>query len=485
MTSVQAVDWLAIGPPLALAVTAIAVLVADAFVTHRGFPVVTTLSLSGLVVAAATGLAAGGEDRAVFCLPRGDGLPAACSYAVDAVTRGGWIVVLVGTAAVVLMSARSALEPGVALAEHHFLLLASASGALTLVASRDLVTLVVALEVVSLPVFAMAGLRRGDARSAEAALKLFLVSVVSTAFTLLGISFVYGTAGAVHFARIDAALAAGVPAAPVAVAGSVLTLVGLGFKVAAVPFHAWVPDVYVGAPVPVAAYLSVVSKAAGLVGILLVLDLAFESFGAVWQPVVAVAAALTMTVGNVLALRQRHAVRLLAWSSVAQAGFMLAPLAVLSDVGDDAVLAALTYLVIYAVVNMGAFAVVVPIARQGGVTLDDYTGLARRDPWLGLSLAFVLLCLAGLPPGVVGLFAKLVVFGVVVDGGLGWLAVVMAVNVALGLAYYLRWIVVLLTPARTEGRLEVPPTIGAAVGATAAAAATLSLLPGVVLQVLG
>jgi len=245
--------------------------------------------------------------------------------------------------------------------------------------------------------------------------------------------------------------------------------------------------VYVGSPVPVAAYLSVVSKAAGLVGLLLVLDRAFGALADAWQPVLAVVAALTMTVGNVLALRQRHAVRLLAWSSVAQAGFMLAPLAVLADVGDDAVLATMAYLLIYSLVNLGAFAVVAVMARHRPAgRIEDYAGLIRREPWAGAGLAFALLCLAGLPPGVVGLFAKLVVFWVVVDGGLGWLAVVMAVNVAIGLAYYLRWIVVVVGPVRADDSdPAVAPTVGAAIGATAVAAVALSFAPGVVLQLLG
>jgi NADH-quinone oxidoreductase subunit N len=422
----------------------------------------------------------------VFCLPQQRGAPPACSYTVETLTIGGWLVVLVGTTVVVLLSARAAMDSRVPLAEHHFLLLSSASGAMTLVAARDLVTLLVALEVVSLPAFALAGLKRGDRRSAEAALKFFLVSVVATAFTLLGVSFVYGATGSMHFSRIDAALQAGVDATPVASAGAVLTLVGLAFKVAAVPFHAWVPDVYVGSPVPVAAYLSVVSKAAGLVGLLLVLDRAFAAFSAAWQPLLAVVAAATMTTGNVLALRQQHAVRLLAWSSVAQAGFMLCPLAVLADVGDRAVLASMSYLLIYSVVNLGAFAVVAAMSRHRPAgRIEDYAGLVRREPWAGAGLAFALLCLAGLPPGVVGLFAKVVVFWVVVDGGLGWLAVVMAVNVAVGLAYYLRWIVVVVGPVRADDSAPaVPPALRAAIGATVTASVALSFAPGVVLQVL-
>ncbi|MGH3355837.1 MAG: NADH-quinone oxidoreductase subunit N, partial [Nocardioidaceae bacterium] len=410
MNAVQPIDWLAISPPLAIALAAIAVLVADAFpgrdagrVEGRvaGLPWASGLSFVGVLTAAVGTVVLAGDPRSVFCLPPGgDAATPGCSYSVDSLTVGGWVVVLVGTAGILLLSARGAMDVRVAVAEHHFLLLASSAGAMTLVASRDLVTLVISLEVVSLPAFALAGLKRGDRRSAEAALKFFLVSVVATAFTLFGISLVYGASGWVHLDRIDAALAGGVAAEPVAVAGVVLTLVGLAFKVAAVPFHAWVPDVYVGSPVPVAAYLSVVSKAAGLVGLLLVLDRGFSAYASVWQPLLAVAAAATMTLGNVLALRQKHAVRLLAWSSVGQSGFMLAPLAVLGEVGDDAVRASMSYLLIYAVVNLGAFSVVAAMARHRPVgRISDYQGLIRREPWAGVCLAFALLCLAGLPPG--------------------------------------------------------------------------------------
>jgi NADH-quinone oxidoreductase subunit N len=350
---------------------------------------------------------------------------------------------------------------------------------------------VIALELVSLPAFALVGLKRGDRRSAEAALKFFLVSVVSTAVMLYGISLVYGVTGTMHIWGIRVALDVGAEPRTVLAIGVVLTLVGLLFKVAAVPFHGWVPDTYVGAPPAVAAYLSVVSKAAGLVGLLVVLSQGVGEYGEVWGPVLAVVAALTMTVGNVLAMRQRHAVRLLAWSSVAQSGCMLAPLAVIADtrqgVSASAVEAVFAYLLIYSVVNLGAFAVVAMMTRHRPAgAIADYQGLVRREPWAGIGLAFALLCLAGLPPGVIGLFAKVVVFESVVDGGLGWLAVVMAVNVALGLAYYLRWMVVVLGPVGDDAASpDVHPAVGTAIGSTLVAAVALSVAPSVVLQLLG
>ena len=190
---------------------------------------------------------------------------------MDRFTLVFWAVALFGTAIVALLGTVAVADGRTPLGEWNFLLLSSATGALTIAAARDLITLVVALEVVSLPAFAMTGLRRGDRRASEAAVKFFLVSVISTAVMLMGVSLVYGATGSVFLDGIDAALSSGVEARQVAVAGTLLTVVGLAFKVAAVPFHMWVPDTYVGAPVAVAAYLSVVSKAAGFVGLMLVL----------------------------------------------------------------------------------------------------------------------------------------------------------------------------------------------------------------------
>ena len=291
------------------------------------------------------------------------------------------------------------LAPG----EFHFLLLSSVTGMVVMASARDLLILVVALEVVSLPAFVLVGLRRADPRSGEAALKFFLVSVISTAVTLLGVSLVYGVTGTLHLSSVAAALARPGVDAPVTNVAVVLTLVGFAFKVSAVPFHFWAPDTYEGAPLPIAAFLSVASKAAGFAGLALVVDVAFRPYADVWGPVLATIAALTMTVGNLVALRQRQAVRLLAWSSVAQAGYILAPLGVAATAdGRDslgpALAATVTYLAFYAVMNLGAFACVAALARRHpGHRLADYRGLAYRSPWLAVAFAFFLACLAGLP----------------------------------------------------------------------------------------
>lgn len=480
---IQGIDYAAIAPPLILAVAAIGLLLADAFDVPRR--VLSLLSAGSLLAALIAVIAlASGDRRATFCLPDGlrSGGPRSCSYVADDFTLLFQGIVLGAAVVVVLLSLREITDSKMPVGEYHFLLLSAVIGALALVAARDLVLLVVALETLSLPVFALTALRRYDGKASEAALKLFLVSVVSTAIMLFGISLVYGATGAMHLDRIAPALSR-LPASldPVASVGSFLVLAGFAFKVAAVPFHFWAPDVYQGAPLPVAAFLSVVSKAAGFAGLAIVLALGLPAYGHVWGPVIAVLAALTMTLGNLLALRQRTAIRLLAWSSVAQSGYMLAPLAVGSHRLPEAVAATTAYVALYAVMNLGAFAVVIAYHRRR--TLDDYRGLARRSPATAAALAFFLICLAGLPPGVMGLFAKVVVFRAAVAGGVTWLAVVMAINTVIGLYYYLAWAVRLFTPSPSDEHDVAPgPPARAAIIATAAGAIVLSAAPQIVLQ---
>jgi NADH-quinone oxidoreductase subunit N len=261
-----------------------------------------------------------------------------------------------------------------------------------------------------------------------------------------------------------------------------------------------VPDAYVGAPIRVAAFLSVVSKSGGFAGLLVVLWFGLRPYGESWGTVLAIIAALTMTIGNLGALRQTDVVRLLAWSSIAQSGFMLVPLAAAGiattsrGIGLDGAAATIAYLAVYAVMNLGAFAVVAgtDARRAGGArTVADYTGIVRTNPLAGLGLAFFLVSLAGLPPGVAGLVTKVVVLRSAVDAGLGWLAVVMAVNVVIGLAYYLRWTAVIFArPEATapyQGRLDVnvhgrAPLV--TVGVALAVAIALSVWPQAVLAVL-
>ncbi|MCF2532533.1 NADH-quinone oxidoreductase subunit N [Yinghuangia soli] len=521
LSLVQDIDWAAVAPPLALAVAALVVLLADLFLAGPRKVWLAWISLGGLAAALVLLLPLNdGDTRATFCAPANPTTTPGCSYVVDDFTLVLQLVLIASAAVVVLLSMPMTaprpwaderdVDSGVPGGEYHFLLLASATGAVTLVAARDLLTLVVALETLSLPAFALVGLRR-DGRGGEAALKYFLMSVAATAVLLFGISLLYGATGTVYLDRVAAALTALDPRLEtVAATGAALTLAGFAFKVAAVPFHFWVPDTYRGAPVPVAAYLSVVSKTAGFGGLLLVAGIALRPYAHVWGPALAVLAALTMTVGNLVAVRvatgSGDAVRLLAWSSIAQSGYVLVPFGTAAGEGADLserLSASVAYLAVYAVMNLGAFAVVTAVGRDRPTgLLSDYRGLLRARPAPALAMAFFLLCLAGLPPGLMGLFAKVTVFQAVVAGGTGWLAVVMAVNVVIGLYYYLVWTALLFAPPvpgappAAEGTPEGPGTLGAAGAlrvpmpfALAIAVAfvlgvVLSVAPQIVLQVL-
>ncbi|MFD7092886.1 NADH-quinone oxidoreductase subunit N [Streptomyces sp. NPDC059896] len=480
---VQSIDWLAIAPPTITAVVALIVLVADLFVPEHRKPLLGGIAIAGLVAALLTLLPLRAGDRSTFCLTTEADV---CSYTADHFALVIQLLVLGGALLTALISLHDSRK--LPMGEYWFLLLASAAGAALLPASRDLATLVVALEVASLPAFALVGLRRGDRLSSEAALKFFLSSVTATAVMLLGVSFVYAATGTLHLTRIAAELSH-VPGQldTLAKAGVALTLVGFAFKTAAAPFHFWVPDTYVGAPLPIAAYLSVVGKAVGFSGLILVTVIAFPTYRDVWGPVLAVVAALTMTLGNAAAVRQsatraHSAVRLLAWSSVGQAGYLLVPIAAAAYAGGDRIGSTVAYALMYAVVNLGAFAVVALVARTRPLNrLADYQGLYARRPLVALAMGFFLLCLAGLPPGIIGLFAKVTVFSAAVDAGLGWLAVVMAANVVIALYYYLQWTAALFREPEPEPQSEAAGA-GAAreAGTGAAAGGGTPRTPGVV-----
>lgn len=487
MSLLQSVDLHAVAPVLVLASTVVAVLVVDLISPRLAAPVAALGTLGSLGAAASL---VGAGRRATFCLPAGH-LPAvvggtavgrSCSYVVDPATLLVQVLVLGTLLVVLLLGVDRGIPPG----EYHLLLLASATGMLTIAAARDLLTMVVSLELVSLPGYVLVGLRRRDPRSSEAALKFFVVSVLSSAVTLLGMALLYGLTGSLALDRIATQLQRpGIAGGPAA-AASVLALAGFAFKVSAVPFHFWAPDAYQGAPVPVAAWLAVASKAAGLTALItLVLD-GLRPERAALAPVLGVLAVLTMTVGNLVALQQRHLVRLLAWSSIAQAGYLLVPIAASFDPARVRP-ATYGYLAIYAVMNAGAFGCVALVGRASPRNdLEDYRGLAGRSPWLAVALAFFLLCLAGAPPGLAGLFAKVVVFRAAIDAGAGWLAVVMAVNTVIGLAVYLRVATPLFLP-RAAGRpaaqaLTTTVASRLALAATAAGAFALGVYPSLVLH---
>jgi len=484
------IDHLALLPAYCAAGTAVLAFLVDLLLPGRWMPVLGASLLGSAGSAVACWYAYRGDARATFCTEAG-----ACSY------NWGSLAVLVGAAVCVATFVVLALSVPVLRAravpagEYCFLLACSMTGGVVLGASGDLITLIIALETLTLPLYVLVGLRRHTVASAEAAVTFFIISVVSTAVTLLGAALLYGAAGSVHLVTLRTILTerGELRSVPLVAAAVVLVLVGLAFKVAAVPFHAWAPATYDGAPLPVAAYLSTASKLGGVVALLLVAVAALQPWLDVAGPALAVLAVLTMTVGNLVALRQRRMVRLLAWSSVAQAGYILAPLgafAISEGRTQDAIVVAVTatiaYTAFYLVLELGAFAAVIALrgADDGG-ELADYRGAARRRPWVATAFVIALAGLAGLPPGLAGLFAKVAVVRSLLDGASGWLALVVALNAVVGLAYYIRAAAALFQPSPSgagAGSTRPSLVVGTIVAALTVAALVIGFAPQLVLD---
>jgi NADH-quinone oxidoreductase subunit N len=319
--------------------------------------------------------------------------------------------------------------------EFYAVLAAASLSAVVLVSAADIALLAIALSLLSLASFVMTAYLRGSARANEASIKYYIYGTVAGAAMVYGLSWWFGLAGSTGLGEIGEALP-GAPV-PVVVASTALVAVGLGYKAALVPFHFWTPDVYEGAPLPVAAYLSVLPKIAGLVALARVLPLALPGGALGWPTALAIVAAATMTLGNLAALPQRNVVRLLAYSSIAQAGYLVMGVAALTG-SPDGLPALVYYAMAYAATNLAAFGVVLAVQRErASVDLDAFAGLGRRHPWWTAALIISLLSLLGLPP-LSGFVGKLEVFRAAIDADQAWLAVVAIANTVVSLHYYLR-----------------------------------------------
>jgi NADH-quinone oxidoreductase subunit N len=369
--------------------------------------------------------------------------------------------------------------------EYYTLLLSSLLGMVIMASSRDLLTMFIALELLSIPAYMLAGWRKGGLRGNEAGIKYYLMGVFASAVMLYGMSLVFGQAGSTLFVDIAPALG-GADTTAIVTVGILFVVIGFAFKVSAVPFHTWAPDTYEGAPTPITAFLAVGSKAAGFVALLQLVFVAFVERDDVIEPLFWILAALTMTIGNLIALRQTNIVRMLAYSGVAQGGFMLAPLAVAGAASDDAQQAIVNYLIIYAFMNLGAFAVVITVARKTrSGEISSYGGLFQYAPGLTAAMTIFLFALAGVPP-LGGWFAKFGVFQAVIaadtlQGSL--MGVVVAVNSVIALVYYANiakemW----FNPVPDGDERPVPVTgsLGLAMVVTAVATVLFGIVPQVV-----
>jgi NADH-quinone oxidoreductase subunit N len=419
------IDYHAIAPEIILGATIVVVLLADLGLRPDRKWLAMVLSFLGTAAALVVELTLIGDTRTMF-----GGTYMSDPFAV--LLKSFFLAVAL---AVLLLSVRYFRDGRYYQGEYYFLLLCSFLGMLTISSSRDLLMLFISLELVTAPAWLMAGFRKRDPRSNEAALKFFLIGILSTAVMLYGMSLVYGITGTLELQQIAREL--GDRAEPVAIAAILFVVTGFAFKVSSVPFHFWAPDTYEGSPIPVAAFLSVASKAAGFAGLLQLMFIAFRPLADLWTPVFAVLSVLTMTLGNLIALQQRQVVRLLAYSSVAQAGYMLLPFALVGRGADDLAFgSAVLYILIYAIMNLGAFAVVLALAREApGALIADFAGLGRRAPALALAMSMFLISLAGIPP-FAGFWGKFFIFQAAIAADQAWLAVVMVVNSVLSLYYY-------------------------------------------------
>jgi NADH-quinone oxidoreductase subunit N len=469
----QGVDYVRILPELILSGFGIVIMLLDPLVDEEKSQ--KTLGLIAFVGAIAGLLS-------TWYMAQNPGIAFSNMVRVDSFSVFFHCLVIAIAAVVILSSFEYMAVQKIRASEYYALILFSVVGMGLMSSGVELVLIFIALEISSIATYILCGFRRNEASSSESSLKYFLLGSFATAFFLYGVALMFGATGSTNVETISHTLQTG-PAEVLVYLGMALMLVGLGFKVAAAPLHVWTPDVYEGAPAPIVGFMSTAPKAAAF-AVLLRVVFAINAPGRFWP--IWVAAALSMTLGNIGALVQTNIKRLLAYSSIAHAGYLLVAFAMTtSEDSATGISAAMFYTAAYAAMNVGAFAVVGHFANAGEryVTLEDYEGLGRTSPLLAATLTIFLLSLIGIPM-TGGFFAKFYVFSAALKANLIWLTLIGVVNSAIGAYYYLRIIVVMYM---REARKEVPVTpipvgLGVALALTIVATLYLGMLPNRVLQ---
>jgi NADH-quinone oxidoreductase subunit N len=486
---VPKVDWLAVGPEVVLIGAAMVLVLMAAL--NRG-----RRDLSGIYLdVGLAGVAAAGLITIKLWLVVTDGPGCSTCYetlsgmvAVDGFAVFARTIILAATALGLLVSQGYLRREQVEGPEYHALLLLSASGMLLMTSANDLIVVFLALEILSIALYVLAAFDRSRLESGEAGLKYFILGAFSSAVMLYGVAMVYGATGTTALSGIAGFLAANTLfSSSLFLAGVALILVGLGFKVAAVPFHMWTPDVYQGAPTPVTGFMAAGAKAAGFAALLRVFVSGFGAYSVDWRPLILVLAVASLLVGSVVALVQLDVKRMLAYSSISHAGYVL--IGVQADTGQG-VSSALFYLLTYTFMVVGTFAVVTVVGRKGDRrhSLDDYRGLGSRAPLLAGAMTFLLLAQAGIPL-TSGFVAKFTVFAASVDAREYGLTLVGVITTVIAAFFYLRLIVVMYMSDPPEGEadvaegpgrrpFELDPATALALGVAVAATVVMGVLPG-------
>ncbi|MBA2264566.1 MAG: NADH-quinone oxidoreductase subunit N [Chloroflexi bacterium] len=473
-------DLVTLLPELILVALVLVIITVDLFLPRAEKWLLTPLTVAGLILAGAACFVVWDINETVY----------SGFYVVDDLSvflKGATILTGILSA---LFAPAYLLVRRIPLGEFNMILVSALLGMCVLASSSDMITVFLGLELMTMPSYLLTGLHKTDRYSNEGALKYFLLGSFASAIVLFGVAWTYGLTGTTSVAGIASALD-GEMSAGILVAMGFLT-VGATFKIAAVPFHYWTPDAYQGAPTPITGFLSVGPKLGAFALLIRVFAEALEPLRADWLVIFLVLTVLTMTVGNVVALTQVNLKRMLAYSSIAHTGYIMAGLAAFANATDPGVAAqgieaVLFYILGYAVMNIAAFAVVGMLQRDttrfGG--LNSFAGLATRAPWRAAAMAVLMLSLTGIPP-TVGFFAKLYILLASVDAGLAWLAVIIVLNAALAAFYYLRVIVYMYMrdPEPEPAPIDTSPFGSVALALSVAGVIALGIFPGAVLRFL-
>ena len=469
-------DFYYLLPELVLTAGALVLLIADVLFPRRS----RALAVVTLVALGAT----------LASLARFTGTHVEVANGLLAVDRFGLffkILFLVAAALTVLMSRHYLEIEGVSPGAYYFLILCATLGMMVMAGGIDLISLFIGLETMAVSFYILAGFIKPNQRSNEAAVKYFLLGAFSLGILLYGMSFMYGLSGTTGL-RVMAAVFVGQEHDPRLILAVIMVVAGMGFKIAAVPFHMWAPDVYEGAPTPVTAFLSVGSKAAAFAMLLRIFVVGMPSLHEDWVRLFAVLAVVTMTVGNVAALTQSNLKRMLAYSSIAHAGYLLIGVVAAGAGYTRGVTASLVYLFIYSFMQLGAFMVIVLMRREGvtGDELKDLSGLSARRPVAAFAMLLFMLSLGGIPP-TAGFMGKFWLFSGAIESGYVWLAVVGVLNSAISLYYYVRVVVFMYLKPATTGASDpaASPSLVLALAVAVAATIVLGVYPRLLFDVAG